>query len=314
MPMLVFPVALALLMQRHSPDASWAELSGYYRYVTPPDYRVFEQETSQIDTLEVSVYFPGYANQFARGIFIRPIAPGRYPLVLLLHGLGGSKENAIRSWSKPFLDAGCAVFALDAPYHGDSRTKDEDAVLAKMYDGLGKLKSRRDLIAEALRADTDHEFEKFLTDVIHNGVLNYRLALDYLSKRPDVDPNRIHVLGASMGAMMGAVLASVDNRVRSLCLLVGGDPLVFRLQNSDSDERLLILPASPSLYIPHLSGRPLLMLNGLHDATMPTSAATVLFQCAAQPKEIRWYRAGHELNDEAHRDAIAWVVNQARQP
>jgi len=310
MGMLAIPLALAMLGRRPSPAASWAQLSAYYQYTPPAEFHVFEQDWPQTDTLEVRLYFQGFANQFARGVFIRPLAPGRYPLVLLLHGLGGSKENAVRSWAKPFLDAGCAVFALDAPYHGESRTKENDAILARMYAEIGKIKNRRNLVAEALRTDSDHQFENYFTDVIHNGVLNYRLAIDYLSQRPDVDPSRVHVLGASMGAIMGAILGSVDSRVKSMCLMVGGDPIVSRLYDGADGDRDRLMPVSPSLYIPQFAGRPLLMVNGLSDATIPPSAAALLFQCAAQPKEIRWYTTGHDLNDQAHRDAITWLIHE----
>ena len=31
------------------------------------------------------------------------------------------------------------------------------------------------------------------------------------------------------------------------------------------------------------------------------------FEAASEPKEIRWYDAGHFLNDQAHQDRIAWL-------
>lgn len=308
---MVLAAALAFITSARG-DVAWEDLASFYRYSPPAEGRVVEEPYPDSDYYGVKVYIPGANGVYTRGVFLRPRAPGKYPLVLLLHGLAGSKENAVRSMGRQLLSAGCAVFALDAPHHGENRNKDGDAILRAMYARIDTFEKRRDLIEEADASDPTHPFEAFLSSLMHLGVQNYRLSLDYLSRRSDVDTKRIHLLGTSMGAMMGAILGAVDNRVQSLCLVVGGDPLITHIDPARPESRDRLLPVSSSLYISKVAGRPILMINALSDETIPMSATLRLYEAASMPKEIRWYPGGHALNLQAHKDALDWVLKQAR--
>ena len=79
------------------PDIPWESLASYYSYAPPANGRIVEEPYPDSDYYGVKVFLPGENGVYTRGIFLRPRAAGRYPLVLLLHGLAGSKENAIRS-------------------------------------------------------------------------------------------------------------------------------------------------------------------------------------------------------------------------
>lgn len=293
-------------------DVPWESLASYYQVAPPPNSRIVEEPFPDPDYYGVKAYIPGANGVYTRGIFLRPKAIGRYPLVLILHGLAGSKENSIRSMGRQLLAAGCAVFAMDAPHHGENRNPNGDAILSATYARIDTFEKRRDLIEEADATDPTHPFENFLSGLMRLGIQNYRLALDYLQTRPDIDTRRIGLLGSSMGAMMGTILGSVDSRVKSMCLVVGGDPLLPHIDAARPESKERLLPVSSSLYIAQFAGRPILMINGLSDETIPMEATIRLFQAAKGPKEIRWYPGGHSLNLQAHRDAIDWVVKQAK--
>ncbi len=64
--------------------------------------------------------------------------------------------------------------------------------------------------------DIDHDRMASITRVIE-----LRRALDLLIAQPNVDPNRLGVVGHDFGAMYGSILAGVDRRANCLCFDVG---------------------------------------------------------------------------------------------
>ncbi|HET9587505.1 MAG TPA: hypothetical protein VFO91_01840 [Anaerolineales bacterium] len=46
------------------------------------------------------------------------------------------------------------------------------------------------------------------------------------------------------------------------------------------------------------------------DPHVPRERAKEFFAAAQEPKEVRWYRAGHGLNEEAARDRKAWLKDK----
>ena len=59
-----------------------------------------------------------------------------------------------------------------------------------------------------------------------------------------------------------------------------------------------------------LQGRPLLMLHGRADRTIPPAQAQRLYDAAGEPREIQWYDSGHVLPPAAGEDAAAWLVGK----
>lgn len=305
-------VALTLVSPgKKSIDASWDQLAGFYKYSAPPLFKVLEEVDQTPTTTRTQLVFPGFAGQYARGTLVVPRSAGKHPLVVLLHGLGGNKEHALRMYGDALLASNCAVLALDAPNHGQSQGLAARTIMEKLNLQLERLSVRRDLVAEAYQLDSD-SFETFFTGVIHDGVLNCRLALDHVLRRTDIDATRVQAIGNSMGAMMGVILASVDPRIKSVCLISGGDPIYDRIESSQHAKKELNLRAAPSLYAPKLAGRPVVMFNGLSDQTIPPQSAERLFAAAQDPKQIRWYASGHALPKFAISEAIAWVRDQAK--
>ena len=83
----------------------------------------------------------------------------------------------------------------------------------------------------------------------------------------------------------------------------------------DIPEAALVIPdvaaVDPRLAIAHFAGKPILMLNGKNDTTVPPATATRLWDAAPQPKEQRWYDSGHLLPKQAYEDAAVWVEKHA---
>ena len=70
-------------------------------------------------------------------LFVRPASEGRYPVVIVLHGTGGSKEG-VKSWLNDFAHRGIMGVAIDARYHGDRAggTKGSAAYVAAITAGV----------------------------------------------------------------------------------------------------------------------------------------------------------------------------------
>ena len=69
-------------------------------------------------------------------------------------------------------------------------------------------------------------------------------------------------------------------------------------------------PIEPIRFIPHASPTPLLLQNGRIDNLVPAADARALHTAAPEPKTIRWYDAGHGLNQQAAFDRHDWLTEQ----
>jgi dienelactone hydrolase len=142
-------------------------------------------------------------------------AKGKLPVMIVLHGTGGSKE-AVKGWLEDFAKQGVIGVAIDARYHG-SRTnagKGSTAYVAA--------------ITKAWQTPTGKPHEHpFYYDTVWD---LWRL-LDILEKRDDIDPNRIGMMGISMGGIQTWLAASVDDRVSVAAPLIGVQCFKWSLEN-----------------------------------------------------------------------------------
>ena len=63
-------------------------------------------------------------------------------------------------------------------------------------------------------------------------VLDHKRALDWLTRRPSVDADRIAVFGVSAGAIKGALVTALDPRVKAAVLGLGGGDIPYILTHS----------------------------------------------------------------------------------
>jgi hypothetical protein len=68
-------------------------------------------------------------------------------------------------------------------------------------------------------------------------------------------------------------------------------------------------PIEPIRFIGNASV-PLLLQNGTSDEFIPAADAAELHAAAPQPKEVRWYTAGHNLDQQARDDRHGWLVEK----
>jgi fermentation-respiration switch protein FrsA (DUF1100 family) len=202
----------------------------------------------------------------------------------------------LAAWYVPSQN-GAAVLAL----HGYHSTRDEMLNEAKLLadHGYGVL------ILEA-RA---HGYSE--GDLITFGLketLDARAGLDYVLARPEVDPERIGALGNSQGAVTlllaaaqypeikayvgNSPYASLQDEIATgVKAFTGLDPFPFAPLIQFFAEREAGFTAeavAPVNHIAEISPRPVFLMQGGSDATIPTDSGQRLYDAADEPKEL-WF-------------------------
>lgn len=106
----------------------------------------------------------------------------KVPAILYIPGMDGVKEDNPMQ-GDPFLERGVAVLAIDGPGQGETRARGVKCTAAN-YADAGKL------------------------------------ACDYLVKRPEIDANRLAIMGSSMGSYWGPRVAAAEPRFKA-CAVSG---------------------------------------------------------------------------------------------
>ncbi|MEJ7811369.1 MAG: alpha/beta fold hydrolase [Gemmatimonadaceae bacterium] len=213
-------------------------------------------------------------------LLLPPAAPA--PAALLLHGYTSHKERVADSLGSALLAEGIASLAIDLPLHGE-RERDE-------VPDIAAARSPLEMIRRWRAASED-----------------CTLALRYLGAHRGVDSERLALVGYSLGAFLGLSVAAREPAVRAVVLAAGGD-----LPDGSPFTALVRTMVDPLRSVRKLAGRPLLMVHGKWDRTVRPPQAERLFAAASEPKEIRWWDAGHILPEPAVADAARWLADRLR--
>jgi len=190
--------------------APWA------RYETPPTSKLTVEETRQAflkiidrprvelapkveeqapdgDILHFHFSFASEAGQRVPGILLikkELMADGaRHPAVVALHGTGGNKEKELGVLKK-LANQGFVAVAIDGRFHGERGTyADYNAAIAKAF----------------VEGDSHPLYYDTVWDILR--------LVDYLQSRPDIDGNRIGLIGFSKGGIETWLAAAADPRI-----------------------------------------------------------------------------------------------------
>lgn len=212
----------------------------------------------------------------------RPTQPGRYPGVIVLDILDG-KQIVSRGEALWLAQHGIAALVVVMPYYGPRRPVE------------GRLRM--------VTPDITRTVEN-----VRQAVLDCRRATAVLASLPQVDPERLGVMGTSLGSFIGAVVAAAEPRLKSACLLLGGGGLVDAYWNHPkaasvtpflalvgvTREKITrqIAPIDPITYAAQLKSKRLLLVAARHDDVVPPQAMQQLWEATGKQKLI-WLDADH---------------------
>jgi len=203
------------------------------------------------------------------------------PCLVLLHGLGGGKEQmaGLALWA---TQNGYAALAIDEYGQGErtvTTAKDADPVKEQARQTAQLIKT------------------------VRQSAVDVRRGLDYLNTRPDISKTKRGLVGISLGAIIGTVTAGAEPRLKATALVSGGGDwgVILRSlavrggdvggQNTKNFKaadwaRLTALLAleDPLTFAPHIAPRPLLLIGGRKDTTIVPQATQELYDAASQSR------------------------------
>ena len=155
------------------------------------------------------------------------------------------------------------------------------------------------------------------------------LALDYLTRRPDVDTARVEAAGVSLGVPFICIASALDRRFTRAWAIHGSGgsyvPLEMNMRRTIPFAPLR-LPAAvianviiagprldPARWVGRIAPRPFVMLNAEGDQQLPRHVIEALYRSAGYPKQLLWLRGRHVRPDTAVvRELAAMVVARIR--
>lgn len=142
---------------------------------------------------------------------------------------------------------------------------------------------------------------------IRQTVLDCRAATAWLAARPEVNPDKLGLVGTSLGSIVGANVAAAEPRLKNVCLLLPAGGLVDALYDHPQAQpytgllalvggkdglKRIVAPVDPITFAPQLRQRNLLMVAATRDDVLPPSAARALWEASGK-QSILWIDGTH---------------------
>jgi len=290
-------ILLAVVVSVLAQIGDMQSLKRLYDY--DPKQPLDSEETFLYERNGVKVYDISYASPGGgRVTAYLVVPPGEGPFAGLVFGhWGPGNRTEFLPEAMLYAEAGTASLLVDYPWV-------RPAPWRRKLQNVGN-------------AEADHE-------TYVQAVVDLRRGIDLLSDHPGVDPGRIAYVGHSYGAQWGAILSAVDDRVKA-AVLMGGVPdlAAIYLENDDPDivefrastpkeaidEYLRVNASTDAIhYVPHAAPTPLLFQFARHERYFDEAAMKKYAQAASEPKFVKWYETGHDLNDvQALLDRSEWL-------
>jgi hypothetical protein len=261
-----------------------------YDVAAPLNLREVVESTSRgVEVRAISFGSPDGGS--VAGLLFDPVTRSSLrPGIVLMHGMPGN-ARVMAGQGQALAEHGAVVIAIDAPF------------------------ARRG--GQPVRYSPDDRAEQIQL------IKDLQRAVDVLRARPNVDAARIAYIGISYGGAMGALFVGVERRLKAAVLVVGDGGLVSHLTGPEDLPSMAGLscatrvnwframaPIEPIRFVPHASPTALLLQNGRSDNLVPAADAEDVHAAAPEPKTIRWYNAGHSLNQQALFDRHEWLNGQ----
>jgi dienelactone hydrolase len=231
---------------------------------------------------------------------VKPDDPKR-PAVICMHILDGNDE-LMRMTCSTLASHGVPAIAFKLPYYGERGPVGGPKVLA--------------------------DNPRLFLDALSQGMGDIRRTVDLLASRPEIDPERIGIMGISLGGIVAGSAAGVEPRLhRAMLILAGGDVLSIihharetrdlsrLLSGLSPDDRArveeIVTAVDPLRHAAALRSRAVggkvLMVNAAQDDVIPRACTEKLADALGIRDKVTW------LDGLGHYTAIAAlprVLNQ----
>lgn len=219
-------------------------------------------------------------NNTVHAEYFRPTGPGPFPGVIVLDILDG-KQLVGRGQAVWLAQHGVAALVVHMAHYGPRRPPGSSVRLLSTN------------VPRTLAA-------------IRQTVLDCRCAVAWLASRPEIRPDRLGIVGTSLGSFVSALTAASEPKLSRACLLLTGGGLVDAyfdhpkalplrpLLNivGKSYFQKMIAPADPITYAAQLREKKLLIVAARRDEVVPPAAAQALWEATGR-QTILWLDATH---------------------
>jgi len=212
----------------------------------------------------------------------RPNGDGPFPAAVVLDILGGDQTLA-RVQASYLAKKGIAALFVQMAYYGPRRPAG------------GKVR--------LLMPNIDHSLAG-----VRQTVLDVRRAAAWLAARPEVDQERLGIVGTSLGSFMGSLSAEMEPRFKKIAIVLGGGGVVDAFYDHPRGAPLralyegmggtkaklhaIVAIADPLTRAENLRNRQVIMVGASRDDVVPPSATRRMWEAIGRPT-IVWYDATH---------------------
>lgn len=253
------------------------------------DYELFRKSVLPASGVDVyrlrfpsPVKTPHPENNTVHAEYYRPRGLNKFPCVIVLDITGGD-QSVSRTIATHLAQNGIGGLFVQMAYYGPRRPAGSSLRL--------------------LSYDYQHTL-----NAIRQTVLDLRRASAWMESRPEIDPQRLGVLGTSLGSFIGSLTAEMEPRLRRVAVLLGGGGLVdayyddpraapFRqvwelIGGTKEKATKLFAPVDPITCAANLKDRKMLILAAQRDDIVPPRATEALWKATGQQK-IVWFDCTH---------------------
>lgn len=172
-----------------------------------------------------------------------------------------------------------------------------------------------DLVAASPDRATLHARAAEMSERMRVTVVDIRRLIEWAQHQPEVDPDRIGLVGFSMSAIAGALVVGADDRLRSAVLVMGGanlhdiiaqcngplgrvrSELLPRLGLTQEDYHEIVEETwawlNPAHFPARIDASRILMVDAARDECMPQAARDAFWETLGHPRRISFYY-GHK--------------------
>lgn len=263
------------------------DMEAFYSYDRGADIHprlTLEQENAWYRRYELAYLSEGDTVYAA---YFEPKRSGRLPAVVGVHGMFSEAEDQFWFVADFAAKRGLAVVLPSLPYH-HRRARGVQVVSGQQF-----VVARPEVVRDNFR----------------RAVIDIRRAVDWLGSRPNIDPGRVYITGASLGGIVSTLAYKADPRFAGAVFLVTGGSFADILSHSDTllvrDLRLVsklgivdlgraadVLGMTDPASLPDVWPRPVLMLNATEDVIFPVSDVARLAAALHGPS-IVWAKSSH---------------------